>query len=170
MSWTAPEITRPEPPLTGDERAMLLGYLEWQRSTLLWKCAGLTGEQLALRNSPPSILSLQGLLRHMTDVEHSWFVRFISAEPPRYAYRAEEDLDFDGADAAEAEADYERLLTAWEVSRTVLAGRQLDDTFREGSRGPMSLRWALLHMIEEYARHNGHADLIRERIDGVTGE
>jgi Protein of unknown function (DUF664) len=105
MTWTAPDAQRTDPPWVATERAALHGWLDYHRATLLTKCAGLDGEQLARRAAEPSSLSLLGLVRHTTD----------------------------------------------------------------GRRG-LDLRWIYLHMIEEYARHNGHADLLRERIDGVTGD
>ncbi|MGH3391797.1 MAG: DinB family protein [Actinomadura sp.] len=171
MSWTAPEITRGHAePLVGDERTMLEGWLEWQRTTLLRKCAGLTGEQLARRAVPPSDLSLLGLVRHMAKAERLWFRQRVGgAELPRLHPAGEADIH--AAKAAGAEADYATLLSEWEACRAVAARASLDDEFTMESWGPrrVSVRWVYIHMIEEYARHNGHADLLRERIDGVTG-
>lgn len=171
MTWIAPPVTRVDEPLVADERTMLDGWLEWQRATLLWKCQGLAGEQLAERAIPPSNLSLLGLVRHMTDVERAWFRRRFAgdAAEPLYIRDDAPDADFDEVDPARAQADFARLQTEWGHVRRAISGVPLDNTFRHPRHGPTSLRWVYIHMIEEYARHNGHADLIRERIDGVTG-
>jgi len=168
MSWIAPEITRIDEPFTGPERGNLDGFLDWHRTTLLWKCAGLTGGQLALRSVPPSNLSLLGLVRHMAGVERAWFrIRFRNEPVPRmYAYQ---DAAFEEADPAAAEADFAAFAEECELARKAAAGASLEEEFTFGDRGPYTLRWVYTHMIEEYARHNGHADLLRERIDGVTG-
>lgn len=172
---TDPSSFRRYPENTGDERATLTGFLDYQRGTLEWKCAGLTPEQLARRASPPSTLSLLGIVRHLADVERSWFRRRIAREsvPPIFFTETEPDLDFDGA-----VGDPEVVATAFSAwRREVARGREitsaveLDDTFvRPGTGETLSVRWLLTHMIEEYARHNGHADLLREAIDGQTGE
>jgi uncharacterized damage-inducible protein DinB len=171
MSWTAPEVSRVEEPFTGDERAILEGFLEWHRATLLWKCAGLTGEQLAQRPVPPSELSLLGLMRHLADVERSWFRRYFRGEQIAEVYAREDrpDAAFEEASAAGAEADFECLARECDMARKAVAGASLDEQFTYRSYGPYSLRWVYNHMIEEYARHNGHADLLRQCIDGVTG-
>ena len=168
MTWTAPDVTRPEGELSGGERPMLQAYLDWQRATLLHKCAGLTGEQLALRSDPPSELSLLGLVRHMTKVERTWFRQRFAGESvdPPFADRA---ADFRDIDPARAASDYARLTEEFRRCDAAVENAPLDDTFvHNGER--MTLREIYLHMIEEYARHNGHADLLREHIDGVTGE
>jgi hypothetical protein len=147
---------------------MLEGWLEWHRTTLLSKCAGLTGDQLAQRAVPPSNLSLLGLIRHLAQVERGWFRRRIGAEnlPALYPH----GTDFAAASAAGAEADLAILLREMEASRVAAIGANLDDEFTVESWGRrVSVRWVYVHMIEEYARHNGHADLLRERIDGTTG-
>jgi uncharacterized damage-inducible protein DinB len=173
MPWIAPEVKRVDEPFVGDELSMLTGWLEWQRGTLLHKCAGLTGEQLAQWAVPPSNMSLLGLVRHMTEVERAWFRNRFRGEDLPYRYWRDDapDADFEEVDAARAEGDYEGLTAEWEACREAVAGASLDDTFvgRRGATATLSLRWAYIHMIEEYARHNGHADLLRERIDGVTG-
>jgi uncharacterized damage-inducible protein DinB len=166
---------RHDPPTTSTERATLDGFLDYHRGTLAWKCADLPPEQLARRATPPSTLSLLGILRHLADVEHSWFrVRLAGeAAPPLFWTEAEPDLDFDGATA-----DPEVVATAFaawqrEVARArEIASRfDLEDTFvHPGTGETLSVRWVLVHMIEEYARHNGHADLLREAVDGQTGE
>jgi uncharacterized damage-inducible protein DinB len=167
---------RPEPPLTGDERASLTGFLDYQRATFEWKCSGLDAEQLARRAMPPSTMSLLGLIRHLAEVEWSWFDRFTLdgwRRDPRFFTLDQPDLDFEGAvaDPAVAAEAHEAWREAVEESRAVTARFELDTTFMHARWGEsISLRWVLTHMIEEYARHNGHADLLREAIDGATGE
>jgi uncharacterized damage-inducible protein DinB len=167
MSWTAPGVIRIDEPFTSPERGILDGFLDWHRSTLLWKCAGLTGGQLARAPVPPSNLSLLGIVRHMADVERAWFrIRFRGEALPRlYDY---EDAAFEHADPARAEADFAAFTEECDLARKAVAQSSLDDEFTRGSR-TMSLRWVCTHMIEEYARHNGHADLLRQSIDGATG-
>jgi uncharacterized damage-inducible protein DinB len=167
MTWTAPEVPRPEGPLTGEERPMLQAVLDWHRATLLYKCQGLTGEQLAERAVPPSELSLLGLIRHMTRVERIWFRQRFADEPVENAY--EKGPDFADIEPGRAAADYARLTEEWRLADAAAANAPLDATFTSNGE-TMSLRLLYLHMIEEYARHIGHADLLRERIDGATGE
>ena len=162
---------RQEPPFVVGERAMLEGWLEFHRTTLLLKCEGLDDAQRKARPVPTSKLSLHGLLRHMAEVERSWFRRALLSEPdapPIWYDPAIEDSELVPLDDADWEAD----LAAWrdecERSRTAAADHSLDDTGLRGN-DPCSLRWIYTHMIEEYARHNGHADLIRELVDGAVG-
>ncbi|GIH72496.1 DinB family protein [Sphaerimonospora thailandensis] len=173
MNWIAPQITRADAPPTGDERLLLEAWLDHHRQTLLLKCAGLTAEQLKLRAVEPSSMSLLGLVRHMAEVERSWFRRRFAGEPVDFLYwdlETNPDGDFDDVDTADAEADFATFAREVEAARTAAAGHSLEETFYQSHRKvEMSLRWVYLHMIEEYARHNGHADLLRERIDGVTG-
>jgi uncharacterized damage-inducible protein DinB len=172
MTWTAPEVAREPMPRAGDERAMLDGLLDLHRLTLLHKCAGLTAGQLAARSAEPSGLSLLGLLRHMTDVERGWFRRGFARQvaAPLYSAGENPDGDFDDADAAAAEQDLAAYQREVELVRAAVAGHALDETLPPRSgRADISLRWIYLHLIGEYARHNGHADLLRERIDGATG-
>jgi uncharacterized damage-inducible protein DinB len=167
---------RPEPPFTGDERATLTGFLDYQRATFEWKCSGLDAEQLARRAMPPSTMSLLGLIRHLAEVEWSWFDRFTLdglRRDPVFFTLDQLDLDFDGAvaDPAVVAEAYEAWRSAVEESRAVTARFELDATFLHARwEESISLRWVLTHLIEEYARHNGHADLLREAIDGATGE
>jgi uncharacterized damage-inducible protein DinB len=169
-----PEPTfRIDPPLVADERTMLEAWLDYHRGTLLWKCDGLSEAELKRRSAAPSSLSLLGLVRHMVEVERGWFRRFFAREDVPNAYCTEEqpDAEFDLVDAADVEADLAMYRAEVEACRAVTAGRSLDETAvrsRDGKK--FSLRWIYLHMIEEYARHNGHADLLRERIDGAVGE
>ena len=170
MPWIAPEVAREDAgPRADDERAILEDQLEFHRTTLLCKCAGLTGEQLALRAAPPSALSLLGLIRHAAKGERLWFRQRVGGEDLPRLYAAGE-ADITAADAATAEADYAILLAEREACRAVAARASLDRKFTivEWDRC-VSVRWVYVHMIEEYARHNGHADLLRERIDGAAG-
>jgi uncharacterized damage-inducible protein DinB len=173
MTWTAPQIDRTFDVFTGEERALLDTFIEWHRQTLLWKCSGLTAEQLKTATVEPSKLTLLGLLRHMTDVERVWFSRRVlgKAINPIYWSEASPDGDFDEVADADAAADYAAYLAECQASREAVAGLPLEHEFVHPRENyAMSLRWVYLHMIEEYARHNGHADLLRERIDGATGE
>jgi uncharacterized damage-inducible protein DinB len=169
MTWTAPDVTLPDFPLTGDERPILEGFLAWHRVLLRHKCAGLTGEQLARCAVPPSNLSLLGLVRHMAKVERRWFRERIGGRElePMYDPALGQDADFEDLDPARAQADYERLTQECRLADQVLAAASYDDTITV-PQGAMSVRAVVIHMIEEYAQHNGHADLIRECIDGVT--
>ena len=171
-AWTAPAVDRRENIAFDTERESLDHFLEWQRETLLWKCAGLTGEQLASRPLPTTELSLAGLIRHMAAVERWWFrIHFLGQKSLEILYETEEDRDsdFHAADADSAEADYAIYLEEVDQVRRAVAGHGLDEMF-ESRRGRMlTLRWVCLHMIQEYARHAGHADLLREAIDGATG-
>jgi uncharacterized damage-inducible protein DinB len=158
----------------GDERATLTEYLRAQRLTLQLKCEGLDAAQLARRAVQPSTMSLLGLVRHMAEVERKWFrQRFADLDVPnRYQSDEEPDGDFDGAVADQAVAD--EAWAAWhdEVGFAEQFTRDTDLDFvgKDGAGEPISLRELLVHMIEEYARHNGHADLLRERIDGRIGQ
>jgi uncharacterized damage-inducible protein DinB len=173
MTWTAPDVTRPGGGLADPEPELLRGLLDWHRSTLLFKCAGLTAEQLATAPIAVSNLTLLGLIRHLAKVERTWFRRRLRAEPidPLYSTAERPDADYEDVDPATAEADYARLVAEQEAARQAVAGASLDETFVHQPEGDvMSLRMVFVHMIGEYARHNGHADLIRQCVDGVTGE
>jgi uncharacterized damage-inducible protein DinB len=158
------------------EQEMLNAWLEFHRATLLMKCEGLTDDQLRERSVPPSSLSLLGLVRHMTDVERGWFRQVLLGEDVPFMYGTPDDRgadfnDVDSADVAEAFRSFDRECA---LARQAAAAAPDLDARGKGRRGftsePISLRWILVHMIEEYARHNGHADLLRERIDGATGD
>jgi uncharacterized damage-inducible protein DinB len=155
--------------MTGDDRRMLEGYLTWQRSTLLNVCAGLTAEQLAARASPPSTLSLLGLVRHLAKVERIWFRQRVAGQNVPSLYGGPgNNADFLEIDAAGAEGEVEQLRLEWKLADEAVAA--IPFTHEIDVRGDaMSLRMIYVHVIGEYARHNGHADLIREAIDGVTG-
>ena len=169
MTWTPPEVALPEGPLTGDDRPMLEAYMAWHRAYLLHKCAGLTGEQLAQRSVPPSNLSLLGLIRHMAKVERRWFRERIAGLDlePMYDPGLGDDADFEDIDPARAQAEYDQLLEECRLADEALAAASYDDII-ESRMGPMSVRAVVVHMIEEYAQHNGHADLLRECVDGTT--
>ena len=167
----APETVREDPPLVADERTSMTSWLDFHRATLLSKCAGLTGEQLVQRPVATSALSLLGLVRHMAANERIWFrIRFAHADvedlyaSPDHPGGAEFAL----ADPAAAEASYATYLEEVGQARLVVMGRPLDERFGDETV-TVDLRWLFAHMIDEYARHNGHADLIRELVDGATG-
>ncbi|MFF2654713.1 DinB family protein [Streptomyces sp. NPDC058045] len=170
-----PAQHRSEPAFDAGERAMLEGWLDYHRATLALKCAGLTDAQLRTAPLPPSELSLMGLVRHLADVERHWFQRVAAGEQAPPLHYTEEDPDGEfhltGADTwAQAEAAW---LTEIAASRATASRLALDDPAAgtdSSTGGHPSLRWIHTHLIEEYARHNGHADLIREQLDGATGE
>lgn len=158
----------------GDERTTLNLFLRDQRLTLQVKCAGLDAGQLARRAVEPSTMSLLGLVRHMAEVERAWFRRRFAGQdlPRRYQTEADPDADFNGAVADPAVVE-----EAWAAWREEVAyaeqftrGHDLGFVGKDSEGNPVSLRELLCHMIEEYARHNGHADLLRERIDGRVGQ
>jgi uncharacterized damage-inducible protein DinB len=168
---TAPPDERRFPPAVGDERATLQGFLDYHRDTLMWKCAGLTAEQLRSRPLPSTNLSLLGLVRHLADVERSWFRRRVAGEdaPPIYYTEQDQDRDIDPPADADPDADFAAWRAEVAACDATMRDRGLDDTFAAWW-GTASVRWLYGHLIEEYARHNGHADLIRQAIDGATGE
>jgi uncharacterized damage-inducible protein DinB len=164
---------RPLTPKVADERRMLTAWLDFHRATLLLKCEGLDDEGLRTRPVPTSSLSLHGLVRHMAEVERSWFRRVLEGETsstagPIFYTDEEPDGDFELLDGASFADDVAVWQEECDLARAITAAHELDDT---GSRRgePVSLRWILVHMVEEYARHNGHADLIRELVDGAVG-
>jgi uncharacterized damage-inducible protein DinB len=161
-------------PRLGDERATLNEFLRFQRLTLQVKCDGLDAGQLARRAVEPSTMSLLGLVRHMAEVERAWFRRRFADNdlPKRYQTEADPDGDFNGAVPVPAVVD-----EAWAAWRDEIAfadefikEHDLDFAGQDSEGEPVSLRELLVHMVEEYARHNGHADLLRERIDGRVGQ
>jgi uncharacterized damage-inducible protein DinB len=171
---------RIDPPLAGNEADTLLGYLDYQRATLAWKTGGLDGAGLAVKVAASS-MTLGGLLKHMAFVEDHWFSYSLHAQDRRppwstVDYKADPDWEWHSA----AHDTPGELHTLWEGavgrSRALTAealadgglGRLAGRPWGDG-RAP-NLRWILVHMIEEYARHNGHADLLRESVDGSTGE
>jgi uncharacterized damage-inducible protein DinB len=169
-------VHRVEPEFDAGERAMLEGWLDYHRATLAIKCTGLDDEQLRLRAVPPSNLSLVGLVRHMAEVERWWFRTVLAGEQIEDVYCTPDnpDADFDDVDEASGVEAFATWRAECDLARSAAAARELDDTGliptgRDAGRY-VSLRWICSHMVEEYARHNGHADLLRERIDGTVGE
>ena len=175
MTESAEAEVRREPPFVADEREMLDAWLDFHRATLLLKCEGLSDEQLKTRSAPPSSMSLLGLVRHMSDVERNWFRRALAGQDAKPLYYAADNPDgeFDDVEGADVASDLALFRDEVDRCRAVAAGYPDLDVigkgFRDGHHQQFSLRWIYVHMIEEYARHNGHADLIRERIDGATG-
>ncbi|MGH9172254.1 MAG: DinB family protein [Acidimicrobiales bacterium] len=173
--WVTKEGDRTDPGLSTGERQALEEWLDWHRATLLTKCSGLTSDQLKIRSVEPSSLSLLGLVRHMTEVERWWF-RIVAAQAevlePVYCTEESPDADFDGLEGADPAENITSFLAEIEVSRAAVSAKMLDDivAFPGHPDRDRNIRWIYLHMIEEYARHNGHADLLRERIDGATGD
>jgi hypothetical protein len=171
QQWPAADA-RVDPPREGGERETLLAFLEWHRETFLLKCTGVPPERLSDKSIEPSGLSLHGIRRHLAGVERWWFQRqFAGRREVPLLYYTDEDpnQDFDdlGGDPAE-------VLAVWraecERSREIVAAApSLEATGTTEQGRTITLRWVLLHTIAEYARHNGHADLLRERIDGATG-
>jgi len=171
------EYGRPEPPLVGNEVETLLGFLDYQRATLAWKCAGLDDDQLR-RALYPTSLNLAGMLKHLARVEDRWFSEVVAeAEPLEPWAGMPWAAEWENCAADSGEGLRQKWAARVEASRRVVATQlkadhhALDATHPawRGQASP-SLRWVLVHMIEEYARHNGHADLLRESIDGQTGE
>lgn len=167
---------RTDPPNVAGERTLLEGFLDYHRDTLALKCEGLTDAQLREASVSPSELTLLGLVRHMAEVERGWFRHVLAGEQAKPIYYSEEDPDgeFHGLDEAGTAEAFDTWRAEVEHARALAAEHGLDDlgsrVRRSGEREEFSLRWIYIHMIEEYARHNGHADLIRERLDGATGE
>lgn len=174
------EQGRPEPPLAADETATLLGFLDYQRATLAWKCGGLDAAGLGATVGPSS-MTLGGLLKHLAYVEDYWFSQRLHGrdrQPPWDTADWAADPDWEWHSAAGDSP--EQLFALWgeavNRSRSLVAEALADGGLerlavptRGDGREP-SLRWILVHMIEEYGRHNGHADLLRESVDGLTGE
>ncbi|WP_040922055.1 DinB family protein [Saccharomonospora xinjiangensis] len=163
---------RPTPPLRGSERETLRAFLDYHRATLALKCEGLSDDDLRRRSVPSSTLSLLGLVRHLAEVERAWFRRVINAEDVPLVWSADGDYQvaYDASTATRAEA-----FAAWEAEvehsrRIERQAASLDVTGYEPRSGEhVSLRLVMLHLIHEYARHNGHADLLREGVDGTVG-
>jgi uncharacterized damage-inducible protein DinB len=167
-------IERFDPPFAADEKTMLVSFLEYHRATLKRKCDGLSPEQLLSRAVPPSSLCLLGLVRHLADVEYAWFREVFAGEEQRYLYGpGDADLDVREADEAEVARAWKTFDEQAVAAGAIIAASDLDAlssrTARRSDDRP-TLRWLVVHLIEEYARHNGHADLLREAIDGATGE
>lgn len=156
------------------ERQALESWLNFHRQTLLQKCAGLTGAQLKERSVPPSRLSLLGLVRHMTEVERWWFRIHAADQDMAFVYSTPDnkDGDFDDLDGADPQADLAAYRAETVLADAAVRDKDLDNQVRSHGHHPeqvRDIRWIYIHMIEEYSRHNGHADLLRECIDGATG-
>ncbi|MEV7618072.1 DinB family protein [Streptomyces sp. NPDC089799] len=165
-------MERMGPPMTGDERETLRGFLDFHRATLAMKCEGLTDEELRRPASPPSTLSLLGLVRHMAEVERHWFRRTVGGEDVPFVWSDGTDFqaayDASGSTRAEAFAAWEAEVA--EARRVEAAAESLDLTVHVPRwEADASLRLIMQHMITEYARHNGHADFLREAVDGTVG-
>ncbi|ASO18722.1 putative damage-inducible protein DinB [Actinoalloteichus hoggarensis] len=172
MTWLAPKIDRTPSPTHGDEHTVLTGWLDYQRDTLLVKCAELGATQLKTASAEPSNLTLLGIVRHLTEIER-WFHGLLTGSPEDGPYYTDESPDaaFDDLAEADAETDYGVLVAEIGKARAALSTRSLDDlVVDEEDEEEMVLRTVVVHLIEEYARHNGHADLLRERIDGAVGD
>jgi uncharacterized protein DUF664 len=171
LPWVTTD-TRPDIPVAGDERATLTAFLDWHRQTFALKCSGVDPDRLSENAVPPSTLSLHGILRHLAGVERWWFRTHFAQEDVPLLYYSDDDPEEDFTSLA---GDVAEALAVWraecERARAIVASTpSLDTTGGRNRRGEaLSLRWVLVQMIAEYARHNGHADLLRERIDGATG-
>lgn len=170
---TAAEEFRVDPPKVATERELLQGFLDFHRGTLLWKTSGLTGEQLVETRLEPSTMTLLGLIRHVCEVERYWFQCCLDGRPLDILKTWSQeypDGDFDLVDPAHAEADLADYRETIKLSDEIVAGHSLDDVFKRPKMEPdHSVRYLYFHMIQEYARHNGHADFLREAIDGTVG-
>jgi uncharacterized damage-inducible protein DinB len=164
---------RPDPPLFGSEREMLRAYLDHHRATLAMKCEGLTDEELRQRSMPPSTLSLLGLVRHMAEVERAWFRRVFEDHDAPMVW-SDRHFDFQAAYDATASTRAEAF-AAWEAE--VANSRRIERTaesldvagYQPRWEEEVSLRMVMLHVLLEYGRHNGHADFLREGVDGTVG-
>jgi len=180
MSSNLDDHGRPEPPLAADETATILGFLDYQRATLAWKCGGLDSAGLGAMVAA-STMTLGGLLKHLAYVENYWFAQRLHGQPKpppwdTVDWAADRDWEWHSA-AADTPA---QLFALWQAavarSRALVAEALADGGLDRLARvawpdgSSPSLRWIVVHMIEEYARHNGHADLLRESVDGQTGE
>lgn len=166
-------MDRPVPPMNADERATLESWLDFYRATLAAKCDGLSDEQLRTASAPPSELTLLGLLQHVAEVERNWFRRVLAGEQALPIYGPRDHPEgHDGGFDLSPQSSHGAAMGIWQneiaQARANCAIRALDDTSAVMGT-EVSLRWIYVHMIAEYARHCGHADLLRERIDGVVG-
>ena len=159
-------------PFAGDEKAMLSAFLDRYRETILWKLEGVTKEQASAR-LVPSATTLLGIVKHLAYVERGWFPIYFAGGPVNYPWAEDEpDQDIDFRVSATDTIESVSALYREEIarSREIVAGASLDDLSKEQDRGPRTLRWIMVHMIEETARHAGHADILRELTDGAIGQ
>jgi uncharacterized protein DUF664 len=169
----APENEREEPPLVSDERTSLAAWLDYHRSTLRLKCEGVSGPDMVRPSVPTSGLTLLGLLQHMTVVDWWWFERVFDGQDTPQLYASEDDPDFEfhSLDPGSVDEALAAFDTQCARSRAIVEqAESLDALTVDPARKTRDLRWVMVHMIEEYARHNGHADLLREAIDGIVGD
>ena len=171
---------RTDPPIAADEAATLLGFLNYQRDTLRWKCSGLSAAQLGT-SLPPTTMTLGGLLKHVAVVEAGWLNQFFAGGVVKPSWFDELDHDDPDWSFTSAAAATPEQLVAWFDESIAVSDRVIGEAvpgptgwprcpWRSSDGKPISLRWIVCHLIEEYARHNGHADLLRQSIDGETGE
>jgi hypothetical protein len=162
-----PAVAEPAP--LGSERDILLGWLAFHRDALARNCAGLAAERLVEPAAPPSDLSLLGLVRHLTEMEHWYLEGTLSGRRLQPLYCPDDDPDGDivGIDASMVEPSLQRWREQISAVDSLLSDARLDDRTASGGH---TVRWCLLKVLQEYARHNGHADILRERIDGAVGE
>lgn len=167
---------RPVPPPQADERTALESWLDFHRATLAVKCAGLDDEQSRIASVEPSRMTMLGLVQHLAEIERNWFQRVFAGEDVPWVHSTAGEDGF----TLDPDRGLEEALATWRAEvargRELIATASLDDvgTLSEANAAMMgdphvSLRWILIHLIEEYARHNGHADLLRQRLDGATG-
>jgi uncharacterized damage-inducible protein DinB len=172
--WTAPAVDRREPARESGERQALEEWLDFHRDTLLWKCSRLNADQLKQRPVPPSRLSLLGLVRHMTEVERWWFRMHADQQNVDFPYDPKlEGADFEDLERADVAVNLAAYRDEIAAAKAAVAAKSLEEVVPSRGDHPertRNVRWIYLHMIEEYARHNGHADLIRELIDGQAGD
>lgn len=176
MTVTIPEraLERAWPEHLTDERQALDEWVDFHRATLLSKCQGLTAEQLKTASVPPSPMTLLGLVRHMTLVERWWFRMHAAREDVEFIYTTDDwdNADFEDLEGADADENLAAYVAECARARLAVNDVPLDEVVPSRGDHPertRNVRWIYLHMLEEYARHNGHADLLRERIDGATG-
>jgi len=165
------DVERPDYRYVGGESELLAAMLDRLRSTFLWKCAGLSDDQLRRRSAAPSTLSLLDLMRHLTEAERYWFQHCVAGRDlePLHAMTAQGYVDEN--DSTPTEQVVQHYRAACEESRRIAAGQSLDQVVQSAVYGcPVSVRFIAVHLVEEYARHCGHADLLRESIDGAVGE
>ena len=160
---------RTSPPLRGGERETLRAFLDYHRATLAMKCDGLSTEELRRRSMPPSTLSLLGLVRHLAEVERDWR-NWITEEEPLPKLYGPRDADFDGAVAEQAVVDAAHADLEREQAATDAALAAHPDLGERVGRDRIAIRELMVHRVEEYARHCGHADLLRECVDGRVGQ
>jgi hypothetical protein len=163
-------MERTPEPESVPERELLLGWLSFHRNALAAKCEGMSDKQLIEQSAPPSTLSLLGLVRHLTEMERHYIGHALSGDGRHFAYCTDEDeeADIENLDLSMVEASQRNWQDQMRESDALIA--RYDDLGADGATGWFSVRWSLLKVIQEYARHNGHADIVRERIDGLRGE